>query len=928
MKRIFILLALMLMPFAAINAQDARNRATSTIVADALAQLPAEKPAQYNQIMAELAGTGAEGVEMLATMLKPAAEGVKNSTIEYALNGVASYVTKEGAAQRAAVRAGLKSAFPKVKDEPNQAFVMTVLQICATAEDADFYAAQLKHEYFGNFAARALATVKGTEPTVLALMEAQAENGISRALLAQIASYKAHFHDAEPILLAWAEEATAEDAVHINNALALCGGEAAAKYLAKVAKAAGYTFETTDAYGAYLGLLNGHLMKHNPKAVAKAAKQLMKFEKPNVRLAGLDLLVQMNGKATTPLVLKAVADDCHEYRYGAMRLAEAYADDATYAAVAAMLPKLDNAAKIDVINWLGANHAASQVGAICAQISNPDAAVVVEAMEAASRIGGEEALEAILAKVASIEDVNTDDAKTIMETAQRVLLSFNGKVNGGIVKALEGNDASKALAYGVLNSRTIPEAASKVVAEAKGGNAKASAVLANVVGDNDFNTMCDLFEAGKANTAAINKTLINKSVDEKVAALEARIAKAGDKKALYYPLLGATGSAKVIPTLVAGYKAGDKAAYEGMKLINDAAILAPLFEIATNDASLKDDALARYIQVTSASNLSNELKYKNLRNAIEANPSVKVKNAALTALAATQTYQGMMFAADYMDNAETAQAAANTVLQIATKHPEFYSAEVKALLEKVAATVNDGDAVYKRKDIEKFISENTARANHSIKTELSDQEKKEGFEMLFDGVNMDAWTGNLDAYQPIDGAMYVTAAFGGTGNLYTKKEYADFVLRFEFCFEREGVNNGIGIRTPMGVDAAYHGMEIQVLHHDAPIYANLREYQVHGSVYGIIPAKRIKWGPLGEWHSEEIRIKGDRITVTVDGQVIVDGNIRTACKGHNVAPKGANENPYTVDHLNHPGLFNKKGHIALCGHGEGLKYRNIRVKEL
>ena len=40
MKRIFILLALMLMPFAAINAQDARNRATSTIVADALAQLP------------------------------------------------------------------------------------------------------------------------------------------------------------------------------------------------------------------------------------------------------------------------------------------------------------------------------------------------------------------------------------------------------------------------------------------------------------------------------------------------------------------------------------------------------------------------------------------------------------------------------------------------------------------------------------------------------------------------------------------------------------------------------------------------------------------------------------------------------------------------------------------------------------------------
>ena len=927
MKKIIILLALMLMPLAAINAQDARNRTASTVVADALAQLPAEQPATYNQVMAELAATGAQGIEMMALMLQPAAEGVKNSPIEYALNGVASYVTKEGAAHRAAVRSGLKSVFPKVKDETNQAFIMTVLQICATAEDAEFYAAQLGHKYFGNFAARALATIAGTEPTVLALMQNQAENGISRALLAQIASYKAHMHDAEPILLAWAKEATEEDAVHINNALALCGGEASAKYLAKEAKEVGYTFETTDAYGAYLGLLNGHLMKHAPKAVEKAAKQLMKFSKPNVRLAGLDLLVQMKGAETTPLVVKAVADPCHEYRYGAMRLSEAYADDATYAAVAAAMAKADNAAKIDVINWLGANHAASQVSAVCAQISNPSVEVAVEAMEAASRIGGDEALEAILAKVASIEDLNAEDSKTIIDAARRVLLSFNGKVNGGIVKALEGNEASKALAYGVLGTRAIPEAAAKIVAEAKGGNQQATAVLPNVVSEKDFDALCEMLEAGKPTSAAITRAIENKSTDEKVAMLEARLAKASNKS-IYYPLLGATGSAKVVPTLVAAQKGGDKAAFNGLMSINDKAVLEPLFDIATTDASVKEAALARYIQVTGASDLNAERKYKNYGNVLAANPSDKVKNQALSALSSTQLFQAMMLAAEYMDNEATAQASANTVLQIATKHPEFYSAEVKALLEKVSATLNDGDAVYKRKDIEKFISENTARENHSIKMELSDKEKAEGFVMLFDGVNMDSWTGNLDAYQPIDGSMYVTAAFGGTGNLYTKNEYSDFVLRFEFCFDRLGVNNGIGIRTPQGVDAAYHGMEIQVLHHDAPYYANLNEYQVHGSVYGIIPAKRIKWGPLGEWHSEEIRVKGDRITVTVDGVVILDGNIRTACKGHNVDPKGGNENKYTADHKNHPGLFNKKGYIALCGHGEGLKYRNIRIKEL
>ena len=386
-----------------------------------------------------------------------------------------------------------------------------------------------------------------------------------------------------------------------------------------------------------------------------------------------------------------------------------------------------------------------------------------------------------------------------------------------------------------------------------------------------------------------------------------------------------------VAPIIEGYKSStgvaQKSAFEGLCALSDASVLPTLLE-ATANAELKDKAIERYIQLTGTSSLNNDQKYMNYRKALETNPALKYKNQALKALSSTQNYQAMMLASEYMDNAETAQAAANTVLEIATKHPEFYSAEVKALLEKVAVTVNDGDAVYKRKDIEKFISENKARESHSIITELTEQEKAEGFEMLFNGQNMDAWTGNMEAYQPVDGYMYVTASYGTTGNLYTKKEYADFVLRFEFCFDRDGVNNGVGIRTPMGVDAAYHGMELQVLHHDSPIYKNLKEHQVHGSVYGIIPAKRIKWGALGEWHTEEIRAKGDHITVIVDGVVILDGNIRKACKGHNVAPDGGDKNPYTVDGRNHPGLFNKKGHIGFLGHGEGIKYRNVRVKEL
>ncbi len=210
---------------------------------------------------------------------------------------------------------------------------------------------------------------------------------------------------------------------------------------------------------------------------------------------------------------------------------------------------------------------------------------------------------------------------------------------------------------------------------------------------------------------------------------------------------------------------------------------------------------------------------------------------------------------------------------------------------------------------------------------LPADEAKQGFEVLFDGRSLEKWQGNTTAYVPEDGSIFVTANYGGTGNLYTKKRYSDFVYRFEFCFVTPGVNNGIGIRSEMGVDAAYEGMEIQVLDHENPIYNGLNPYQQHGSVYGVITPERAHF-EVGKWNTEEIRAEGDNITVTVNGKVILKGNIREACQGHNVKPAGETKNPYTLDHKDHPGLFNKEGYISFCGHGPGIKFRNVRVLDL
>lgn len=201
---------------------------------------------------------------------------------------------------------------------------------------------------------------------------------------------------------------------------------------------------------------------------------------------------------------------------------------------------------------------------------------------------------------------------------------------------------------------------------------------------------------------------------------------------------------------------------------------------------------------------------------------------------------------------------------------------------------------------------------------LSAEEEKEGFKILFDGTNMHEWTGNTVDYTLEDGCISMIPSKSYGGNLYTKDEYGNFVYRFEFQLT-PGANNGVGIRTPMEGDAAYVGMEIQILDCEHPIYKDITPLQHHGSVYGIIPAKadhHSAFKPAGEWNYEEIVADGDNIKVTVNGVVIMEGNIREATKNG------------TADHKEHPGLFNKKGHIGFLGHGSPVKFRNIRIKEL
>lgn len=188
----------------------------------------------------------------------------------------------------------------------------------------------------------------------------------------------------------------------------------------------------------------------------------------------------------------------------------------------------------------------------------------------------------------------------------------------------------------------------------------------------------------------------------------------------------------------------------------------------------------------------------------------------------------------------------------------------------------------------------------------------EGFKPIFDGKSLDGWAGAAKNYEVVDGAIRCKKGTGGVA--YFDKELADFVARVEFKVPPGG-NNGLAIRYPGEGDTAYQGMcELQVLDDTASQYAQLDPRQYHGSVYGIVAAKRGYQRPVGEWNFQEVTVKGPHIKVELNGTVIVDADVSKITDYMAKSP--------------HPGKDRTKGFFGFAGHGDAVEFKNVSIKTL
>jgi len=905
-------------------AQDNRNRLVSTVIADALAQLPAQDQTLYNSLMSDLAGTGTDGVVKMADMLVPADKG-QNATIEYALNGLAAYVTAPGRESMAKKMSdGLVKAIDKCTDNTNKCFLISLLSTCGDSDDIKFLEKYLKDSSIMDPALNAITRLPGGKDAVTRLVNECDEPNVT--LVRAVAEVKAT--GLEDKLISWTQLAPAGQKRDYYRTLSRVGGPNSLKMLERAAKSASYKYDADDAASAYISMLSEGAGKGFDTKLLKSAKQTLKSKAPVfMRGAALATVFNLENKKALPELIKAVKSDNRQYRVNALRLCQPWADDEVYAAINKAIAKnRDVNALTDVINWYGANETESQIDFVTGAIKNTDQTTAESAIKAASMIGGSKALEALSAELYG----------TNRNKAAEALLYFNGDITSSVNAALDSSDPEvKSLAIDLADKRHVKASMPNILNIIQNNDNKqmktaAYKALANVASAKDLDVLVKL--AGKASgddrtavSRAIKAVLTALPQDEQYASVKPYLNNPSNVSVLY-PALAQCGNKDAVKVLKNAYDKGDKEAFTALLTVEGNDMIPVLYEIATKNPDATVPALKRYASLARRSGYNGSRLFDIYTKGLAATGNAEVQNLMIEGLGETKVFPTLAVAMEYITKPETAAASAAAIRNVASKN-NFTGADVVKALEAAKAyykAEGSADSGYAVDDINGMIE----RMTFNPVFKLSPEEEAEGFEILFDGTSLDRWKGSKTNYVPVDGAIFVTAQYGGNGNLYTDKEYSDFIYRFEFCFDSPGVNNGIGIRTTENVDAAYYGMEIQVLEHDAPIYADLRPYQVHGSVYGIIPAKRIVSPKPGVWNTEEIRAIGDHITVTVNGEVIVDGNIRKACKGHNVAPDGSRVNPYTVDHLNHPGLFNKKGLISFCGHGPGVRFRNIRIKDL
>jgi hypothetical protein len=217
---------------------------------------------------------------------------------------------------------------------------------------------------------------------------------------------------------------------------------------------------------------------------------------------------------------------------------------------------------------------------------------------------------------------------------------------------------------------------------------------------------------------------------------------------------------------------------------------------------------------------------------------------------------------------------------------------------------------------------------------LSKKEKKEGWQLLFNGKDFSGWRQCNGTAMPAnwkieDDAMKVMIGEGkqpGQGAngdiVFGNKKFKNFELSIDWKASK-AANSGIfyNVREVKGQPIYYAAPEVQVLD-NVDASDNKVDSHLAGSLYDILPADPKTVHPAGSWNTIVIRVKDGQVTHIQNGVKVVSYSLWTPEWDAMVVKSKFKDFPGFTEGIS------KEGYIGLQDHGYPVWFRNIKIREL
>lgn len=210
---------------------------------------------------------------------------------------------------------------------------------------------------------------------------------------------------------------------------------------------------------------------------------------------------------------------------------------------------------------------------------------------------------------------------------------------------------------------------------------------------------------------------------------------------------------------------------------------------------------------------------------------------------------------------------------------------------------------------------------------LTQEEKKDGWKLLFDGKTTKGWHGyNMKVFPDcwkIEDACLTMNSTGGheDQDIITNSKYRNFAFFVEYKLTK-GANSGVIYQVKE--DTMYKfpyetGPEFQVIDHEGwP--DKLEDWQINGANYAMYPPMAKPYKPVGEWNQLLLVVNGNNVTQYLNGVKVVE-----YVKNSEDWLKRKNSGKWTA--FPDWGKFDE-GYISLQNHGTKVWYRSVKLKEI